>query len=84
MPDNLDVMPTAHLLELKRSVDGKLAKRDQGDAGSFGNDARRSEGPLHSALLLTLSAPPPALVARSVADAPTHNRPQNTAGHRWL
>jgi len=44
MPDNLDVMPTAHLLELKRSVDGKLAMRDQGDTGSFGDDVRRSQG----------------------------------------
>ena len=67
MPDNLDVMPTAHLLELKRSVDGKLAKRDQGDAGSFGNDVRRSEGRSTSLGASSQRASVPTLVARSFA-----------------
>lgn len=67
MPDNLDVMPTAHLLELKRSVDGKLAMRDQGDTGSFGDDVRRSQGRSTSLSAASQRDPVHAFVARSVA-----------------
>ena len=44
VPDNLDVMPTAHLLELKRSVDVKLAARERGETIPLVDDARRSQG----------------------------------------